>query len=184
MEHKIYSKIKAKVWGGFFHTLISTTLCLIAFVALLPTTGLNAQSISELGEASSNEVFQLFDEEMESLELEFKISPPNVSVEMNMELISYYQAVIKKFNHGSDIKDAIINTLNLLSSDAVNSSQFSDLIMVEANQNSDFRVSSDGSHSVVIDPEFIAIVEGMDLLENSVEDIELVFDYLRTMKNQ
>lgn len=184
MEHKIYSKIKSKMWGGFFNTLISTTLCLSAFVTLFPTTSMNAQSISELGEVASNDVFEIFNEEIESLQLELDQSPPNVSVEMNSELIIYYQSVVRKFNHGTDVKDAIINTLSLLSSDAVNSSQFNDLISVMANSESDFRVSSDGSHTVVIDPEFLAIVDGMDLLENSVEDLELVFDYLRTMKNQ
>ena len=147
----------------------------LAFVCLcLGSQSANAQTMIEVGELQSATLVKLVQTEMNSLEVEMKTPPVGVKVDRNEQLIAFYKNVLDEFTNGGDFKEELLNVSNVGTYYTAVGNANSETIGAEAQP-----IVADASKK-----EFALMLNGIDMRTANTSDMNNVFNFLRTLKNQ
>ena len=150
-----------------------TVVCLALFFVLGTQTS-TAQTMTDIGEVKTADAFSLMQAEMMSLELEEKNPPANVKTERNFLVRAYYEDVISEISKGSPIRGAFMSLNSVTGSDKIQEENpdlsGSALILLDR-ESSDYRT-------------FTSMVLGLNLADADNSDLEAIFTFWRTLKNQ
>lgn len=147
----------------------------IAFVFLcLGSQSANAQTMVEAGELQSATIIQLVQTEMNSLEVEMKTPAAGVKVDRNEQLIAFYKNVLDEFTNGGDLKEELLNVSNVGTYYTAVGNAYSETVASEAQP-----IVADAAVK-----EFALLITPLDFRSANVNDMNSIFNYLRTLKNQ
>ena len=152
------------------------TLCFtLAFVFVCAGwQSANAQTMIEAGELQSATIIKLVQNEMNSLELEMKTPTTGVKVDRNEQLIAFYKNVLDEFTNGGDFKEEMLNVSNVGTYYTAVGNANSETIGAEA------QPIVDGPDA----KQFAIMINSIDFRNANASDMNNVFNFLRTLKNQ
>lgn len=147
-------------------------LCL-AFVFVLGAQKSTAQTMTELGEVRSERIYKAIQSEMQFLEQEMKYPAGSVNTDKNEQIIMYYNDVLSSFGNGGDIKEAFMYIESTYGAANANEHEF-----------------ANHPANAVMDPAGLdlkdlgELVDQLDLSDDDDSDLDAIFNYWRTLKNQ
>lgn len=158
--------------------LTSLSSICVAIMFVLGTLNAEAQTMIELGELKSAELFRYVQDEMDNLEIEIKNPSSGVITDYNEPLIKYYKRVLLAFDAGSDFKEALKQHPGKSMADF-----FPDQPEIE-----DVTTTGQDVPSIVPTPseylQLLGLISNLDLFDNDSSDLDDIFEYWRTLKNQ
>lgn len=143
-----------------FTLFCSLALCVVLFGQQKVT----AQTMESVGEIKAAEFTALVQDEMHFLELEQKNPIGAVKTEKNDKIRAYYKSAIASWKQGADIKDELSYVNRVVQASAEDSQQ-------AAYDRNDFMG-------------LINAINQLDFSDSSNADVNAIFDFWRTYKNQ
>ena len=150
-----------------------TVVCL-GLMFIFGTQKSAAQTMADVGEVKTSQAFELVQAEMDFLGQEGKDPAVTVNTDRNILVYRYYENVLREISNGNVIRKAFMSLKDVSGSDA------SQALYPHLDEGTRTVLDLESTDFQVLS----SLVLQLNLSDNDDSDLEAIFNYWRTLKNQ